>query len=595
MGYNEISSKIKTKGLTFPSFSAVFIHTFTLDDGWRFTLPESAYLADYQGRLEDLIVDSKAGGKNPGRVFSISESVKKDIVYMEPNVETQVFSSREFSDDILMRCSMRGFDFRIPVRADVDEDENGNVVPDFESVDFEGHANVEVSVFFQKIVSVTYRFLFDGITCRTLVAEEDNLDSPCSQAMPAKEPTVDHLIALLATYLGAEYWSVDDFAGDSTGTIDLKNRLIVSNMPLRRTPGPWILDEGDRVFDEVALAYKSFIVNNCTSPDNPLEPAPRKDVTVAEDSRYAMVDIWENLKHDYFNGEKVCDLFGATHEPKLSEAGIIDHIRYNHREELVGLMTLYPAEWPYRTAEAFDEVCGPNVAIDSDDLVLVGSHMAVVIGTYARRGGGNGSVNWKKLMGERKMYHVSWSEYLLILQFVLAKKHTVNHAIDTMIEVAMKAKSGTDKELIGKSAKSVLAMSRKVMQLDVIKHAKFPSHKVMYDRTAKRLGVEDDFARLHEMFSMMNDNLQGLSDYEAVKSDSMMNNLLIAISVVSIFELVFQEDELPFVERFFNADLGWLTAVMSMLCAALAVIALGTLFWRTKFCKKIVKLFKTNG
>ena len=236
-----------------------------------------------------------------------------------------------------------------------------------------------------------------------------------------------------------------------------------------------------------------------------------------------------------------------------------------------------------------------NVAIDSDDLVLVGSHMAVVIGTYARRGGGNGSVNWKKLMGERKMYHVSWSEYLLILQFVLAKKHTVNHAIDTMIEVAMKAKSGTDKELIGKSAKSVLAMSRKVMQLDVIKHAKFPSHKVMYDRTAKRLGVEDDFARLHEMFSMMNDNLQGLSDYEAVKSDSMMNNLLIAISVVSIFELVFQEDELPFVERFFNADLGWLTAVMSMLCAVLAVIALGTLFWRTKFCKKIVKLFKTNG
>ena len=133
------------------------------------------------------------------------------------------------------------------------------------------------------------------------------------------------------------------------------------------------------------------------------------------------------------------------------------------------------------------------------------------------------------------------------------------------------------------------------MQLDVIKHAKFPSHKVMYDRTAKRLGVEDDFARLHEMFSMMNDNLQGLSDYEAVKSDSMMNNLLIAISVVSIFELVFQEDELPFVERFFNADLGWLTAVMSMLCAVLAVIALGTLFWRTKFCKKIVKLFKTNG
>jgi Holliday junction resolvase RusA-like endonuclease len=98
-------------------------------------------------------------------------------------------------------------------------------------------------------------------------------------------------------------------------------------------------------------------------------------------------------------------------------------------------MTMYPAEWPYRAAEAYDHVCGGNIAIDTDDLVLAGSHMVVVIGTYGRRGDGVDGVNWEKVMRERRFYHVSWEEYLLIVQFVLAKKFSFNNAIDTLLKL----------------------------------------------------------------------------------------------------------------------------------------------------------------
>ena len=232
-------------------------------------------------------------------------------------------------------------------------------------------------------------------------------------------------------------------------------------------------------------------------------------------------------------------------------------------------MTMYPAEWPYRAAEAYDEVCGENIAIDTDDLVLAGSHLAVVIGTYGRRGDGVNGVNWKEVMRDRRFYHVSWEEYLLILQFVLAKKYTFNHAVDMLLQLTDNM-AGVDKMTIGKCAQTALLASKKAVQLDVIKHMKFPSHKVMYDRTVRRLDLENDFQRFKDVQDVVSGNLQSLGESHAAKADNLMNFGLAAISVFSLIELAFQDNQWPFVSHIFkNHPCNW-TGVASWVSAVAA-------------------------
>ena len=152
---------------------------------------------------------------------------------------------------------MRGFDFCLPVRSAKEKDKFGEYVLDFPSLDFVGHANVEVSQFFGNIFSVTYRFLFDGHTCKILVGGDDQLvegrfpfrfDTADRETMDA---TTNHLISLLSSCLGAEYWSDDneeddeddeenngnencenddDQAPEINVGIDLKNRLAIKKI-----------------------------------------------------------------------------------------------------------------------------------------------------------------------------------------------------------------------------------------------------------------------------------------------------------------------------------------------------------------------------
>jgi len=585
-------------GLAYPSFSVVFIHTFTMPAGGDFGILGDTVLDDYHSQMQSMIRKLKEEpqeGVLP--VSSIAERVGKPIVYMEPDVENLLFSARSLKDKHIARYSMRGFDFRIPVRAATEADGKGGYKADFPSVDFEGHANVEVSQFFGNIFSVTYRFLFDDHTCRILEADESDNERGGAPGRQHVDAETNHLISLLSAYLGAEYWSEDDFDSAPQGSIDLTNRLIIKNfwlndegIEIEPEDEFMYLEEGDRVFDKVALLYKKYLMRKYSA--GPVAKMSLDSVSVAEDSRYAMVDIWESVKHPYKVRGRKRDLFADNHRPKLGEAGIINHIRDCHKAELVGLMTMYPAEWPFRADEAFDEVCGENIAIDVDDLVLVGSHMCVVIGTYGRRGDGVNGVNWKKMMMERRFYHVSWEEYLLVLQFVLAKKHTLSTAMDRLISLSDMTDIDMAKEVIGECAKSALETSMKVIELDVIKHAKFPSHKIMYDRTARRLNVEDDFNRFKDVLDIMSGNLQSLGDYQSVKSDAFMNKLLIAISVVSLFELTYQDNRWPFMKYIFNSDMQGLASWTSFIAGGLAMVALGVVIYKTEFVKKLIKTIK---
>ena len=624
--------------LVFPSFSVVFIHTFMLSDGvisQEVGKVSDVDLDDAFKKMRRALRDDPKVGDIP--VSSLAEYVDKEGVYivkMRNEVEELLFPPRSFSNNQIARYSMRGFDFRIPVRAAKEEDSQGIEVADFPSVDFQGHANVEVSQFFGNIFSVTYRFLFDGFTCKILKADESNhfaMGDPDTKTVKA---TTNQIIGLLSCALGAEYWSDDDDDDDNdndndrSAGIDLINRLIVDKFWLNSDgdvakreeggrlinsgtlekkqkdksfeeceggkeddSGVWVIKDKDSVFDWIVLRYKKYISKIFQSG------VSVEEMSVKDDSRYAMVDIWETVKHPYSTRTGTYgtrDLFSDNRGKKLSEADIVNHIRDYHKPELVGLMSMYPAEWPYRAAEAYDDVCGENIAIDTDDLVLAGSHMTVVIGTYGRRGDGVNGVNWKQMMRDRRLYHVSWEEYLLIIQFILAKKYTFNNATDRLLKLTDDMSLVT-KRMIGNYSKEALAASKKAIALDVIKQMKFPSHKIMYDRAAKRLELDNDFQRFKDIQDVVSGNLQSLGECHVAEADSRMNFLLMAISVVSLLELLYQESKWPLGQVIFGCELKWWATVTSVISGFLAVISLGVLISKIDWvetAKKIEKWFK---
>lgn len=645
--YNYCCSK-DGHGLSFPSFSVVFIQTFSIHGNLEFVLPADAVRKDYGKIIGDIEDDFGKTGVCSG----IADHLGIPVVYMNQNIERQIFvlngeedalvrkklvgrkwkekgilsrmsikslTSREsaaaekdensvadlvwrFPKKSVYRFSLRGFDFHMPLRPEEEED--------FEPIDLTGHVNVEMSLFFGNTVSVTYRFFFDGRSSMISAPDGNKTDA-----------VTDHIIALLSAYLGAEYWSADVDEGASN--INLKSTFVAKNFWLdecgMEVPEGERTDlhmrEGGRAFDKIALRYKKFLYNNYSAYREGLSFEEKREhenfrrkngISVVNDHHYAMVDIWENVKHMHVNDDGTEeDIFFRHRVPRLSEAEIVNHIREYHRPELIGLMTMYPGEWPYRDSRAYDEVCGENIAIDTDDHVMVGTNMAVVIGTYGRRSDevkkGSGpeaandgtdvkkqGVNWEEHLLARAQYHVSWPEYLMILQMVLAKKHVIGFAKDQMIDVALTARSHSAEELIGKNADLGMRLSRQVIQLDMVKYSKFPSHQVMFDRTSKRLRLEEDLNSLREIIDMVDSSLHNLSDYKAMKSDFLLNMILVVVSVASTFELLFQNSELPFL-TYFNIDSSGLAAWLVAVVAAVTIFAL--LLVMKSGLKKVWNLF----
>lgn len=632
--YNYCCSK-DGHGLAYPEFSVVFIHTFTVNPHLELTLPQAAVVENYDKLLAEISEEFSKTKIWRGPADYLS----RPVVYMNQNIERQIFVMRGNEDALVKkrlgsgkffwensegrpvlepcgkgddfvwtfgrkavyRCSLRGFDFLLSLRPAKDED--------FEPVDLTGHVSVEMSVFFGNTVSMTYRFFFDGNSAKILVPDGSG---------KSMEASTDHIIVLLSTHLGAEYWSnahEREGSGErlsSQSDINLETTLEIMNFwidadgrDVGPESGPWDITGKGRTFDEVALRYKKYLYNYHTAykektgrHDRNAHEKYRKchGISVKNDQHYAMVDIWENVMHPIEGGE---DLFSKHRVPKLSEAEIIEHIRDMHRPELIGLMTLYPGEWPYRDSAAYDEVCGENIAIDTDDLVLVGTNLAVVIGTYGRRGTTDDNsraentqgVDWASHLKERAKYHVSWPEYLLILQMVLAKKHVISTAKDKMIDVGLTAQEKSAEKLIGENADLGMRLSRMVLQLDVVKYSKFASHLVMFDRTTRRLRLEKDMDELQETIAMVNESLRNLSDYKSMKSDFLLNTILLIISCASMFELCFQRSELPFMTYFNLPSEGiaaWLVTVVAIMTVFAILLAVKTTV------KKIWQMFIKN-
>lgn len=571
-------------GLEIPGFSAVFIQTFSIKQEIQFLLPD-CYVRhlpgdeDYVFHKDKFVYEEKA------------DALAIPIVPMGRSIEKQIFVLRNEGkspdEKNVRRFSLRGFDFEMPIEPEEDE---------IEPRLLKCHVNVEMSVFFGNTVSITYRFLFNG--------HSGTLSAPVG---------IDHIIALLSTWLGAEYWSRDVNEscedGASRTNINLEGDFKVENLFFSELGDP--LEEGvclpmgsgERGFGKIAVRYKRFIYRCCTRLSKSLSGEEKAKfrkflkttlVSIVNDSRFAMVDLWEDIRHPLPDGT---DLFSNDRPDRMTEAQIVSHIRDFHKPELIGLMTLYPGEWPYRDAEAYDDVCGENIAIDTDDLVLVNSNMSIVLGTYGRRGDGQETagtvekkgVNWAEHLKERARYHVSWPEYLLILQMVLAKKYVIGRANDVLIDATLSASSTSSLDLIGQNAKLSMRLSRMVLQLDVVKYSKFASHKVMFDRTTRRLNLDNDLDRLNEMMSMVDSSLHNLSDFKSMKSDFVLNFILAIISVASTFELFFQQSEMPFL-TYFGIQSSHLAAVVVMVVACVTIF--GILLVISKTIRSIVSRIK---
>ena len=254
-----------------------------------------------------------------------------------------------------------------------------------------------------------------------------------------------------------------------------------------------------------------------------------------DDSTYAYVDIWESL---LYNGKTI---------NKGEEETTISNIVNKHKRELVGLMSLYPTEWLYRTNDSYDDVCGRNIAIDTDDLVLANQKVCVVIGTYGIRGDG-AATNWVAHLSKiRKVFHVSWPEYLLILEMSLIKKHIVKYADSILMDSSLskKAFQNTTKS-IGENAKLHLDIMKLLSHLDAVKYLRYVSHKIMFDKTQERLKIEEERGKLAKSMKRIDDALKNIGDLKSLTQGKLLNTIMIVISFSSLFQLLFLDVSIPF-------------------------------------------------
>ena len=563
----------KHHGMSYPSFSVVFIQTFSINPYMEFALTEDMVALNDGVQLPAMNADNL---KKP--ILHMSRGIERQIFVLPDNKTEKKWWQRRcrLSPDNLYHFTMRGFDFSMNIKPEDTED--------FHPVTFKGHAYVHADLFFSHTVSLTYRFRFDG--CEAGVYSEGGEPDAA---------VTDHIISFLSTFLNAEYWSDSKSDADTVDTkINKETEFTIDNLWFDSDgnyvsePQKMAIRNEGRGFDRVALRYKKYIYSHCVYKRG-IDPISRMlhnryrrnhPMTVDNDTHYAMVDIWEDVRHpgDY---PDVPDYFAKS--TGISEKEVIDHIRRWHKPELIGMMTLYPGEWVYRDPKAYDEVCGEDVSIDADDLVVAGSNVSVIIGTYGRREEDSDSAktDWvSHLKNMRQDYQVSWQEYLIILQIVLAKKHVVGLAKEKLVEVSTSARGNTSLELIRKNAEMGMRLTRMVILLDLLKYSKFASHKVMFDRTTRRLGLDNDLKQLKDIMEMADNSLHNLSDYKSVRSDYILNIVLAVISVVSALGLLFNKLEMPFINakesmkvfgRFTIDDVAIADSVMNVV--ALVVIA----------------------
>jgi len=462
-----------------------------------------------------------------------------------PNsIDKQIFELNDGSKSPVERYRLKPFTFELSLN---------------DKQKIEGEIFVEMSLFFNRTVSLTYRMVINEASCKKMNAlraesgEDKELEKYICKSTTAL--STDDLIALSALRVGAEHWNCDEDGPEyeTASNINIKlSKLHIDNFYLDedgelRTPGIEANKES-LYLEEIQRRYKKFIFNTQRCAQRQKERSrsfkvlyPKIDLTTYEgdctkDLNYVYIDVWEDISSsgNEFKGKR--------------EEDIVSHIYENHQRELIGLMSFYPYEWPYRAKESFGDVCGTNVAIDTDDLILLNQNICVVFGTYGLRGK-NAATDWEKHLEERKHYHVSWPEYLLILEMILAKKYTMIAVSDLYLDKALNIPSVKKiRRLIEDNALYSLKVTTILLRLDAVKYSRYISHIIMYEKSAQRLGLEKEAERLNDIMDKTDKSLLNISDMRRLQYSSQLNILLGVISAASLLAFLFNKLEVPFME-----------------------------------------------
>ena len=539
-------------------------------------------------------------------------------------IDDQIFVYRN-NENPINRYWLKGFSFNLVLNNPCQDDDlcgygtqcsskaDGNKNKDPYQISISGEIKVEVSIFSNKTVSISYRMVIDD---REAKGEEQYNFVKSTGAL-----TTDHVINLISLAIDAEHWGVVEQLCEKCGSYNLteeknivpsdkdgkvmlsytcqncKNQfdkefsygsiapeidgLTISELYID-SDGTWIdkpseirsssednekkqnkpsengsSSEDDEekqnkpnhtLFKEVFRRYKQSLLNLRIDAECVNTPVVKKLGVDNEDSTYAFVDIWESFQ---LNGERV---------QLGNEANFISRIAQEHKSELVGLMTLYPSEWSKRAKESFFDACGDNIALDVDDLVLVNQKVCVVFGTYGIRGEG-AATNWTDHLRIRKTFHVSWPEYMLILEMLLIQKHTIEYAGDLLLDSTLTEEAYRDPiKTVEDNAKLHLDITKKLSELDAVKYLKFTSHRIMFERTQKRLKVEKDRDKLEKMIARIDDSFKRISDIHSLqqaenslaleKFGGILAFIMGMASISSLLQFITSDINLPLLEHF---------------------------------------------
>ena len=241
--------------------------------------------------------------------------IKKDD---DGHFDDQLFTH---TDKVINRYRLKGFDICIDI--------DGNA-----PAKLWGHVHVRAAVFFNKTVEISYRIIVSP-TGRI------NGTKFCQTDVPFN---TDQLIAVAGIVQHVEHWVYNNkkkgqeidgslkVVSISNLHIDEESHAHTTNVKIKGV-----------TFDEVQRRYRYFFDKQ------------RQNSRKNKDSKefeygchnYIFLDIWESIGHE-----------GRIRFDQMREDLVIEHIEQCHKAELVGLMSLYPEEWPYRMDSSFEDICG---------------------------------------------------------------------------------------------------------------------------------------------------------------------------------------------------------------------------------------------
>jgi hypothetical protein len=478
---------------------------------------------------------------------------------LDDDLDREIFDAHFLDRGVMRRYRLDGFQIAVTIDA---HETSPTVI---------GEVQVRATRYFDDTVCVSYRLMAS-------TSSDDVKRFGFAESSSAL--TTDHLILLAGMASAVENWhaTADDDDADfvinrPVHRCDVSEvRLSVEGQRLRGPGGAWHDGEHllgrSEVFQDVILRYRRFLLG-------------KSDDTTKRATDYCLLDIWESISHT-----------PPVSFTDMESGDIIAHIEEHHRSELMGLLTLYPYEWPYRDARYYRRVCGDNIAIDTDDLVLVTHNVALVMGTYGKRGAGS-PTPWKQVLERtRREHHVSWGEYLRILEIVIAKVHTINSAHGKLQPVHVKGKlSGENEEQIRRNSIFALSVGHMIVDMNAVTFSRYLSHKVMYEQTEVRLDVAADLHTLTASLSQIDKAMHNLDSIDQARRARILNRVLLAISIASLFQLVFQPVSIPLLQEMIDEAVAKFvgSTIISVIAVALVIAPMAAALY---FALQVISRFR---